>query len=442
MIRIASRGNGRRLAFPFFMCTERGAVAVAFSIALIPLVLAAAASVDFARAMIVRANMTDALDTAALSVGSSPNLTVDQLKTQAQKFFDANYREGSSFGTVEPLTIDLTEQKVTISTKCNVPTLFLKFAGIDTLAVGATSTVVWGEIKLWVALVLDNTGSMSSSGKMTALKTASENLLVTLKNAASHEGDVRVAVVPFSKDVNVGTGNVSASWLRWSEWEASTGTCVCTGWGCGWYPPATASACTAVGGTWTPSSHTAWNGCVMDRDKDYDVKNTTPVSSATYFPAEQYSYCPEPLMALTYDWDALAGEIDGMQPNGSTNQTIGLVWGWQALTQGAPLSPPQLPDHTSRVLILLSDGLNTQNRWDGNGYSTSSAVDARMQLACANAKADGIVIYTVLVMAGNSSVLKNCATDSNKYFELTSAGQIITTFNTIAQEITNLRVSQ
>ena len=64
-----------------------------------------------------------------------------------------------------------------------------------------------------------------------------------------------------------------------------------------------------------------------------------------------------------------------------------------------------------------------------------------MSLVCANAKAAGVTIYTVLVMSGNSSVLQSCATDSSKYFALTTAGQIITAFNTIGTQLANLHLS-
>ena len=68
-----------------------------------------------------------------------------------------------------------------------------------------------------------------------------------------------------------------------------------------------------------------------------------------------------------------------------------------------------------------------------------------MTAACNYAKSQGFVIYTVFVdlngTSGSSSVLQSCASDSSKYFDLTTSGSIITTFNKIAQEITNLRVS-
>jgi hypothetical protein len=72
-------------------------------------------------------------------------------------------------------------------------------------------------------------------------------------------------------------------------------------------------------------------------------------------------------------------------------------------------------------------------------------VDARMSQTCTNAKAAGIIIYTIFVdlggTQGNSTVLQNCATDSSKYYDLTTSNAIVTTFNQIGQQITNLRVS-
>jgi hypothetical protein len=69
-----------------------------------------------------------------------------------------------------------------------------------------------------------------------------------------------------------------------------------------------------------------------------------------------------------------------------------------------------------------------------------------MALACTNAKAQGFIIYTVFVdlngTQGNSTVLQNCASDSTKYFDLTTSGAIVTAFNTIGQQITAVRVSQ
>jgi len=195
--------------------------------------------------------------------------------------------------------------------------------------------------------------------------------------------------------------------------------------------------------TWLVNDHSTWGGCMMDRTQDYDTENTLPTSSGTDFPAENSAYCPPgTITPLGYDWDTLSSQVDAMTANGNTNQTVGLAWGWQALTDGDPFDPGALPSDTTKIIILLSDGLNTQNRWS----QTQSDIDTRMADACQHAKDDGVVIYTVFVdlngASGSSDTLYNCATDHNKYFDLTTTGQIITTFNNIAQQITQLRVAR
>ena len=93
----------------------------------------------------------------------------------------------------------------------------------------------------------------------------------------------------------------------------------------------------------------------------------------------------------------------------------------------------------------MSDGLNTENRWDGNGSSQSPAVDARMALACTNAKTAGLTVYTIHVNTDGdptSQILKNCATDTNKFFTVTSSAQIGTVFTTIGTNLSQLRISK
>lgn len=188
----------------------------------------------------------------------------------------------------------------------------------------------------------------------------------------------------------------------------------------------------------------------MDRNQDDDTTSATPGNK---FPAEQSDSCSAAtVMPLNYNWDSTSGtsnnlsaKIDSMVANGGTNQTIGLAHGMQIQMQGDPYNAPALPDNTARYIILLSDGLNTMDRWYGNGSSQSSQVDARMAKACTNAKNQGFIIYTLFVdiagAQGNSTVLKNCATDTSKYYDLTTSAAIVTAFNDIAQKITNLRVS-
>jgi Flp pilus assembly protein TadG len=455
-----------------FAAARRGNVAMIFALTLIPLCIAVGAGLDYARAVVVRSNMSEAIDAAALAVGSTTGLTTAQMQTLAQQYFNANYKADSSYGTPAAITVVPSGLSVTITASNQMPTTLLSAVGINSLAVGVSTKVVWGQMKLWVALVLDNTGSMcepdnqpcnndnNANIKINALKTATTNLLTMLKSVAANAKDVMVAIVPFTTGVTVGTANKNASWLTYAPWDLA-------GSGYGSYKKSNGSSCTkgTSGCNWvaTDSDHSTWTGCVMDRNQDYDVQNTLPTAGtvATLFPAAPaalYSQskwnltCPSQLIGMTdvldsTGWTNLNNTVTNMNPDGTTNQAIGLAWGWMLMTPGSPIvDPGALPANTQQVIILVSDGLNTQDRWSGNGGNEDSVTDARMALTCTNAKAAGITIYTVFVdlngANGNSTVMQNCASDPSKYFDLTKSGAIISTFNTIGQQITNLRVAQ
>jgi hypothetical protein len=134
-----------------------------------------------------------------------------------------------------------------------------------------------------------------------------------------------------------------------------------------------------------------------------------------------------------------------MEPEGATNQAIGLQWGWQSLTA----SPFTIPSYDSdykykQVIILLTDGLNTQDRWYGDGRNHSSQVDDRQEDLCQNIKDAGIELYTVQVNTGRdpkSTMLEQCASSTDKFFLLTSADQIVTAFDSIGSALSGLRLS-
>jgi Flp pilus assembly protein TadG len=458
-------GKGAAWLKRFFGCV-RGNTAMMFALSSIALVTASGAAVDVSRTMVAKTRLSEALDAAALAVGSQSGLSQTQAQALAQKYFDANY-PADSIGRPGPVSVTISGQAISLSVNATVPTTLLKVAKIDNMSLGVTNQVVRGITKLRVALALDNTGSMaetdsSGTSKISALKTATKQLLDQLKAASLNPGDVQVAIIPFSKDVNVGKSQVNASWLDWTEWEdpdtgnghnqsTSTGIVVCSGsksCSCKYYSNCTCSGtnsrkvCTRYTTTtvWVPDNHNTWEGCITDRDQPNDTKNTTPTSSAsTKFPTENEEDCPPAeVSGLGYDWNKMNSLVNTMKPQGNTNQTIGLAWAWQALTQGAPLNAPSADPDTTNLIILLSDGLNTENHWT----TSRSSIDARMGAACDNAKAAKIVIYTVLVMAGNSNVLQNCASDRDKYFELSKAGEVVTAFNTIGTELANLHLSK
>ncbi len=463
-----------------FAISRKGNVAVIFAIACIPVIAAMGVAVDYTRGSQATTEMQDALDAASLALSRRSDLSTmssSQIQQFANDYFNANFHNTEVKDLVLNASYTATGPSVTIKASGNLPTDFMGILGKEFMPLGRSSTTVWGEARLRVALALDNTGSMSSSNKMTALKNATHNLLTQLKGAAAVDGDVYVSIVPFVKDVNVkdiaGNPYYNASWIKWDGtshsdsdlWDNTYGTThgTCTGtahwvrqgWSWTYVTPSSydnKSDCENNGFTWAPD-HSKWDGCVMDRDQDYDTLNTAPTTSntATLFPAQQYyttdwwgnetDLCPTPIMGLSYNWTALNNKVDAMSANGNTNQAIGLQWAWQSLTASPFTIPPMDPSRVyKQVIILLTDGLNTEDRW----YSRASQIDARQEKLCDNIKAAGVTLYTVQVNTTHdptSTLLQNCASSPDKFFLLTSSDQIVTTFQQIGTELSELRIS-
>jgi Flp pilus assembly protein TadG len=559
-----------------FRSAERGNVMLTFALSIVPIMGFVGSAIDYSRANAAKASMQSAIDATALMLSKdAASLTTSDFNSKATTYFNALMTNKEVSGvTLTPTYTTTGGSQVVIKATAYMPTTFMKVVGMPTLNLDVSSTVKWGNTRLRVALVLDNTGSMSSAGKLTALKTATTNLLSQLQTAAAKDGDVYVSIVPFVKDVAVDPiTNNGASWIDWTDWLAepqaldttksgskpstwyttgagsscpltsssqgfgcaldatstsSTTTiassgnykglicpgtdtgaklsfkngvmyngcynswtkcvgsaCQCTGSSsvCSCTGSGSAKTCTATSGktehTWRPTNTNAtytpalvldsggapyatpatstWNGCITDRGSwsgpdagNYDTNVTVPSvgNNGTLFPAEQYAYCIQSMMPLNYNWTTMKNLVNGMVANGSTNQNIGLVLGWQSLVGGGPFPTPPAKDSNyqyQEVIILLSDGLNTQDRWYGDGSSTSTKVDDRQILTCNNVKAAKITIYTVQVNTGGdptSTLLQNCASSSDKFYLLTSANQIITTFTQIGTALSNLRVAK
>jgi len=419
-----------------FRRAKGGNVAIIFALSAIPIVGLMGAAVDYSRANSAKVAIQAAIDATGLTLSKeAQKLGNDELNKKALDYFLANFnRPDANNVKITAAFADLNDgkYKLNISGTAQVPAT-LTGLWKDKMNVGADTQVIWGYKKLELALALDNTGSMASNKKMDQLKIAAKNLVNTLEKAAKKDGDIKISIVPFATDVNVGTGNRNAEWIRWTEWEEENGSCSSSSY-------KTKSACEKANRTWTIHNKTNWNGCVWDRNQDHDVKNTTPDKNinSTKFSAHQASNCPEAMLPLTYDWNALTSKINAMTPVGNTNVTIGLALAWQTLSPVAPFNAAAPNTDLDKVIILLTDGDNTQSRFSTNRNS----IDARTKLACNNAKAANIKIYTIRVINGNASLLRDCATNTSMYYDVQDASQLNTVFVTIANSLASLRLSQ
>ena len=224
------------------------------------------------------------------------------------------------------------------------------------------------------------------------------------------------------------------TWIDWTDWEAANGDCSKSSYH-------SKSSCQQQQRHLDAEAHSAWNGCVNDRDQNNDVNNTPTGASAppTKFRAHQASACPAAMMPLTTDWTALHTKVDAMTPTGNTNVTIGLAWAWQTLSPVEPFNAPAPAPDLDKVIILLTDGDNTQNRWT----ESSSSIDARTEKACDNVKAANIRVYTVRVINGNADLAAELRDQAGHVLRRRRMpAELNSVFCSIAQNLANLRIAK
>ena len=184
-----------------------------------------------------------------------------------------------------------------------------------------------------------------------------------------------------------------------------------------------------------------WSGCVVDRTQPYDTQSDAPTTTATLYPAAKCATNSLlPIMDLTTDIAAARSYATKMTPAGNTNITIGIQWGMEVLTPTAPFTSGALftDKSISKYMIVLTDGLNTQNRWT----TTSATIDARTALACTAAKNLGITVFTVRLEQGNSAMLSACASQTGYYYNLSNSTQISGALGSIMKSIKKIRLTR
>jgi hypothetical protein len=80
----------------------------------------------------------------------------------------------------------------------------------------------------------------------------------------------------------------------------------------------------------------------------------------------------------------------------------------------------------------------------GDWTARRNAMDGRLAELCANMKAKNVIIYTIRVevTGGSPDVLRNCATDPGKFFDVKAAGELNGVFAAIAGSIQSLRIAR
>ena len=123
-----------------FASDERGTIAVIFALCTFVLVMVTGLAIDVGRTYQANSKIGAAIDAAALASAKGlrvNNLNNAEVTTLAQKYFDLNMKgAGGDIAKIESFAVDIDRKKGSVGIKvaANVPMLFARVGGIETIA--------------------------------------------------------------------------------------------------------------------------------------------------------------------------------------------------------------------------------------------------------------------------------------------------------------------
>ena len=446
---------------------KRGSIAILFAFAALPIAAVAGLALDYSQALRVEKNMQVALDAAALAAAQALAKGEAAPEAVARKFFAQNFT-ALAIAPSPVLTIDVTaaQRKVAAHGRADMPTNFARIFGIDKFEIGASAQAEFGITKSEVALVLDNTGSMSGA-KLDALKTAARDLVESLYETPSADQNIKVALVPFAQYVNVGIANRNSPWMDVEpDSSETTNQCYNT------YPNATSSncrdetytcyndgvanSCTSTVCDWNygdpvqtcsdVTSYTTWFGCAGSRAHPLDV--STAADFSTRVPGVMNASCPSELTRLTNSNTEILTKIDAMVATGETFVQPGVTWGWRALDWNAPFADgadPAVDRAVKKYMVVMTDGSNTKSPlYPDHSGSDAALANSLTSEICTAVKGKGVTIYTVafeVVEPTIQTLLQGCASSPADYYQASDAAALSDAFKKIADAMKVVHLS-
>jgi Flp pilus assembly protein TadG len=200
-----------------------GNVAILFAFLSVPMLMFGGAAIDYGFATRLETKLQAATDGTALLLCQTPLSTSTTDLNALAKTAMAGAMGAANLVT-DPLVITSNPRQITLTTHKFSTVFFGKLTGTTSINPGAVARCATPvPMKFEIALVLDNTGSMSNAGddgvtKLSALQTAAKNFVSYVFNSATFASGTKISVVPFSAAVAV-----SASQYRYSNWVDTQG---------------------------------------------------------------------------------------------------------------------------------------------------------------------------------------------------------------------------
>ena len=430
-----------------------GTIAIVFALTAFVVTISAGGAVDYGRWLHARTAQQAAIDAAVLAAARTLQISggdAGQAIEMGRAYY-ANLK--SHLVEADSVAFEVLENGSTIrgTTRANVKTPFLNLTNIQRLPVFATAQVALQNASvagtsLEISMMIDLSGAISGQ-QLANLKTAAEDFVDIAVWKDQSRFTSKVALVPFSRRVNVGTYISAVTGLP----------AISNGDGDG-------GDGKGKGGT-----NKFLIPCVTERHNTHEFDDESP-QNGSYVGAHDansgtnsYSTtgkCSSPtaeLLPLTNDKTALVNRIQSLQAETGSAGQLATAWSWYVLSpkwssvwptgsQPAPYS--HLVERNAnglpkmrKVAILITGG-----EYDtyGGKNKPSDWVSENAVTICQNMKAKGIEIFTISVdlpTGPAQSAMQACATSASYAYQASTGGELRNAMRDIVLKISPSRLT-
>ncbi|SFO43973.1 Flp pilus assembly protein TadG [Mesorhizobium sp. NFR06] len=440
-----------------FVRNREGNFAVLFGAAASVLALGVGFAVNISQLYNARSSLQGVVDAAVTSTARDLTLGVIEeadANKMVQVFLEANSTAGilqADQIVLDKLTVDRSAKTVQADAHVDVGLYFPLFSTSSMRRVTASTTALYSDKTVEVAMMLDVTGSMAGQ-KIKDLRTAAGNAVdsfLTGQNASNPR--VRVAIVPYANSVNAGSLAASTVFVetKASERKQAPGN----------DDPKYVSASTRP------------DNCATERKGAYQYSDAGPNVSmvnrdlylSDFARSSHTRACPvATIQPLTTDASALNNVIKDLEASGGTAGHIGVQWAWYMLSENwgsvmkASQRPAKMdPKKVAKYVILMTDGEFNLSYFDANDpnqvYDNAGKVQTRTAATtlCAAMRDNGIEIFTIgfaLTEKNAKSTLQSWASpdtgNSRHFYQAANGTELDKAFQDIVLTIDNLTVTR
>ena len=425
-----------------FARDNKGNVAMIFGLMAIPVLGLVGTAIDFGRASSLRQELQSLTDGAALAAtnefakSGDADAATERLRNFISEGLSKQGRSllpeplpgqpapsiGSDLNKVQLENGTFNEDTASVNPKltARVETTLLALLDQPYFEIQTQTKAGLAGKKLELSMMLDVTGSMCDPGaaqpcsggaKLSAMKSAALDLVDIV--FGGNASNTRVAVVPFSSAVNVGsfaaavTGQPATSQYSYACGNRNRSTCYATQY---------RTNCVAE----RSGTHAYTDDA--PRSGRYSLALWSTSSSASCTPASAASILP-----LTNTRSAIEAKINGLRGQGGTAGHLGTGWAWYTISNkwasfwGPASAPEPVAPTILKAAVLMTDGEYTMHYGSGANCNGSTACSRSISDAltlCANMKAQGIRVFTVGFQVPDEAkpTLQTCASPGDFHF--------------------------